>query len=114
MISNSNQGIAIYLVLMIMAIVLAAALALSAILVSQIKIIKGLGNSVIAFYAADTGIERELYEKNPPPFSYSGSLNNSTYEVQVLTPGPGCDAENLCIKSVGSFKESKRAVEIKY
>jgi hypothetical protein len=114
MISNSHQGIAIYLVLMIMAVVLAAALALSAILISQIKIIKGLGNSVVAFYAADTGIERELYEKNHPPFSYSGSLDNSTYEVQVLAPGPDCDAENRCVKSIGSFKESKRAIEIKY
>lgn len=61
-IQNPDKGVSIYLTLMIMFILLAVGLGISTILVSQMKMIKGMGDSVIAFYAADTGIERILYE----------------------------------------------------
>ena len=45
-----------------MIILISIGLGISLIIVSQIKMIKGMGYSVVALYAADTGIERVLYE----------------------------------------------------
>lgn len=73
--SHSEKGISLYLTVLILTILLAISLGMSRILVSQMKIVGGMGNSVIAFYAADTGTEKVLYEDKlcrpdcpaPPP-----------------------------------------------
>jgi len=123
---QNQKGVSLYLTLMIMTILLAIALGISSILVSQIKMIRGMGYSVIAFYAADTGIERELYEGNSPPFNYSGYLDlngngfqdndDSSYNILVISAGdPDCPsplATDHCIKSVGIYKETQRAIQV--
>lgn len=48
--------------ILIMAVVLSIGLGISAILISQIKMLRGMTDSVIAFYAADSGIEDVLYK----------------------------------------------------
>ena len=104
-----ERGVSLYLALLIMAILLSIGLGVSAILFGQIKIISGMGDSVVAFYAADTGIEEVLYRGT----DVSGVLENgASYSAQVLLPGPDCSADNYCIKSVGIFKGIRRAVEI--
>lgn len=57
-----EKGISIFLSLLILTVLLSLALGLSTILVGQIRMIKRMGDSVISFFAADTGIERILYE----------------------------------------------------
>lgn len=122
---NTQKGIAIYLALIVMFILLSIGLGLSTLLVGQIRIIRGMGLSVVAIYAADTGIERELKEKNPTGTTYSGylDLNNngiqdaddSTYTVKVLDPGAdGCPSTRVsqCIQSLGAYKGVRRAIEI--
>jgi len=105
----SQKGVSLYLALLIMAILLSIGLGISAILFGQIKIIRGIGDSVVAFYAADTGIEEVLYRGT----DVSGVLENgASYSAQVLLSGPKCTAPNYCIKSVGIFKETRRAIEI--
>lgn len=109
MINNLQQGVSLYLALMIMTLILAISLGISTILVSQIKMIRGMGDSIMAFYAADTGIERALSEGQV----VSGNLENgASYNVQVLLPGPDCSGQNYCLKSVGVFRETRRAIEI--
>ena len=100
-----------------MSILLAIVLSLSAILVGQIKMIKGMENSVIAFYAADTGIEEVLYSGRGSPTSSCTELipclldNGAEYYVEITS----LDApENFLIKSVGNYKDTIRAIEIKY
>lgn len=67
-IENSQKGISLILTFFIMTIILAIVLGVGAILVSEIKIIRAMGNSVVAFYAADSGIEKTLYfERKKPP-----------------------------------------------
>ena len=106
---TKQKGVSLYLALLIMAILLSIGLGISAILFGQIKIIRGIGDSVVAFYAADTGIEEVLYKGS----DVSGVLENgASYSTQILLSGPGCTAPNYCIKSVGIFKESRRAIEI--
>jgi len=127
-----EQGVSLYLAIVILAVLLGVSFGLSSILVGQIKITRGMGDSVVAFYAADTGIETELYNNSPTGTSYSGYLDldgdggglpgdcpdtlqdsdDACYKVSVLAPGPDCDALNLCIKSVGVYKNTERAIEV--
>jgi len=127
---KGQRGVSLYLTIIIMVILLAVVLGLSAILLSQLKMVKEMENSVIAFYAADTGIERILYEDKlcrqvPPclapckndsdgdgfcdgvPTNYdTGEVslgNQATYNAKAITNG---------FKSVGTFKGTKRAIEI--
>lgn len=128
MISNSQKGISLYLALMVMAILLAMTLGLSAIFFSQIRMIREIGNSVISFYAADTGIEWLLYKDEEcrrlapncdlticgpdcqnlldQTFPES-SLGKASYIASVANNG-------ATLKSVGKYKETRRAIEITY
>ena len=118
---KNQKGVSLYLTLMIVTIFLAMSFGIGVLLLRQLEMIRGLGDSIVALYAADTGIERELYEGNSPPSSYSGyvDLNNNgyqdsedaTYNISVVAPGSDCSAENYCIKSIGLFKKTKRAIE---
>ncbi len=101
MLSNSQKGITLYLVIVILAVVLAVAIGLSTILVSQIRMITGMGNSVKALYAADTGIEKALvpilectkhpYNCNSLDSQISGDPldNGSRYEIEISCCVPG-------------------------
>ena len=116
MIMKSQKGLALYLSIMIMVILLAVVLGISTILVSQLKVIRNIENSVVAYYAAETGIEQALEERQGPNLSgYSGTLNNATYSVEVSESGDsGCSAAHYCIKSVGNYNGAKRAIQVSY
>lgn len=111
-----QKGITLYLSVVIMTIVLAIALGISTIFLGQVSVMRGMGYSVLAFYAADAGIERILLNRTSPSYVPPTSLSNgATYEVFVVAGGgPGCSAPNYCIKSIGSYKEVNRAIEISY
>jgi len=118
---NSQKGISLYMAVIVLAILLGISLGLSSLIVTKIKIIRGMEESVIAFYAADTGIEVVLVERQNPNLSgYSGSVNlgggdTATYDVTVTRAGQGsCAALNFCIKSIGNYKNTRRAVEVRY
>ena len=115
-IKKNQRGVSLYLALMIMVILLALVLGLSTIFLSQVKMIKEMENSVVAFYAADTGIEEVLVNRMSNPQNTSGSLEGSgaTYNVEVYPRGVDCSANNYCIKSVGTYKKTKRAIEVRY
>ena len=105
----SKRGVSIYLALIIMFILLSIGLGVSLIIVSQAKMIREMENSVIAFHAADTGIEHSLYktrkegdptgEIDPPE-----QVGDAYYKVKVA-------GENKW-QAVGTFKGVKRAIEI--
>jgi hydroxylamine reductase (hybrid-cluster protein) len=109
-----------------MAILLAMSLGLSAILFSQIKMIREIGNSVISFYAADTGIEWLLYKDRecrllaPSCDKYicssdcenlldrtfpESSVGKASYIATVKDSG-------ATFRSQGNYKGTKRAIEI--
>lgn len=126
----TKRGVSIYLALMIMFILLAVGLGMSAIIVSQMKMVREMGYSVIALYAADTGIERALDAGDTPSSDYSDTLiNGSSYKVEVYccVPETGmclfgagecpvdedskCDARYFCYKSIGTYRKTQRAIE---
>ncbi len=119
---DSQKGISLYLSIFFMGVILSIILGMSVILIGQLKITKGLGNSTIAFYAADTGIERILYAirkqsydtstctPTPCATPYFDTLSNeASYAVFIQDIGP-----SVSIKSIGSYEETRRAIEITY
>ena len=108
-----------------MVILLAIVLGISGILLGQLKMMRGIENSVIAFYAADTGIERILVDRIGPQESPVVSLctksdhceldNGANYYLDVKAGGePNCSATNFCISSVGIYRETQRAIQVSY
>ena len=111
---ESQRGIAVYLAVVILAVILAVVLGLSAILVNQIKIIREMGYSVAAFYAAETGVERSMkviVADNGTPaakgsgdclansdYSYCETLaNNANYKVEIVCCDVGsCESSFTC------------------
>lgn len=118
---GSQRGVALYLALLVLTILFSISLALTTLLVGQIKIIRGLGDSVVAFYAADTGMERalqELYATGVSPCQTesgcSGSIGNASYFIQgfdVSSPGCPSGTEFFCIKAGGTYRGIRRSVE---
>ena len=108
-----------YLAIVIMVVLLGIGLGINALLVDQIKALRGIGDSVIAFYAAEAGVEKILYDDsqgvnivsicNDPPGDCTGSLSNSaSFSVVVTT----CAAFNYCVESLGSFKQVQRKISV--
>lgn len=114
--NNKNQkGVSLYFAIVILSILSAALLVLIDISISQIKVIQTLGDSVVAFYGADSGIERVLYGLYKQGYSpvledcpYSESLNGASYEVCIS------DYSTSTIWSTGSYKKTKRRIEINF
>jgi hypothetical protein len=113
---KKNKGMSLVLVMLITTIVLGIALGISSILFTQIRILREIGYSVVAFYAADTGIERILLSSPPENISETVLGNGATFTVEVTAGGAGnCDVSySYCIKSVGEYQSVKRAIQIVY
>lgn len=145
----SQKGISLFLAIVILAVILAMVLGLGTILIGQLKMMRGMGNSVVALYAADTGVEEALKmyfngEDLQDYYPYRGGLdNNAEYEVSVVCCDPSgpncvwdpitkpcdvidtapdsnwpqidlnCMATKYCIRSVGEYEDTKRAIEAK-
>jgi len=111
-INMSNQkGVSIYLAIMVMSILSAVSLGLISMSISGIKIARGLENSVMSFYAANTGIEHSLYDirKNGGNGIVSDTLEQTSYNVSVTFVDP-----ITTIKSVGTYRDTRRAIQVSY
>ena len=121
---NSRQGVAIYLAVAALSIVLAVALGVSLLSIYQEKNMNESGNSVVAFAAAETGIEWALYMAidltnytticplGVCPVPAGGALGNANYSVAAVTSAESaaCPAGILCIKSVGIYNGTQRVI----
>ena len=121
-----------YFSLVILTIILGIILGLSSMLISQIKMVRGMEHSVVAFYAADSGVEEALVLLQqrfqiPNGLPYYGTTrtiqldggNVATYRIEIeggrLAPGGphgGCNKDYYCIRSEGNYREIKRAIEV--
>ncbi len=115
---KNQKGVSLYLTMVILSVLMAVILTMINVAISQIKVIHTLSGSIVAFYAADTGIERVLYaifqegympSKGECPLPYSGTLENeATYGVCIS------DESDSIIFSTGSYKKIKRRIEITF
>ena len=108
---SNQKGVSLYLAIMIMSMLSAVVLGLISISISGIKIAQGLENSVMAFYAANTGIERALYNirKSGDLEGFSDTLEQTSYDVTITV-----DGEKTTIKSIGTYRDTQRAIEANY
>lgn len=125
--NGSQRGISILLGILITSIILAISLGINLIVLKQTKMMRDVGYSVVAFYAADNGIENGLYAlyvNKASSFSEQGYLDANgngnqdpeepSYSVNTISPGPNCSAVHTCLKSIGIYKGTRRAIEIQY
>jgi len=113
---SSTRGVSLLLAFLIMSVILSIGLGISLILIQQNKMMGGIGESVIAFFASNTGVEKTLYEISQGAeigSHYEETLENgSNYITDIIGPGEDCSALTYCIKSIGIYKDTKRAIHI--
>ena len=123
MLANKQKASFLLYVVFIVSLLLVIAFGLSGLLLAQIRMLGEIGYSVVALYAADAGIEQVMMNRdNPPEKSSSGpSSEDIIYEVSATKGGEGqCPSErggmeiSYCLKSIGTYKGVKRAIEVEY
>lgn len=113
-IENQDGQVSLFLVNVVMFLLLFIGLFLANATIKQIKITRNIYKSVQAYYLADAGAERVLYEikvNAMDPIASGPTLLNETigdgsYKVEVINNLP------LKIKSTGVYQEVARAVEL--
>ncbi len=108
-----NKGaVSILLGVLLLGVLLSIGLAMSFLMVRQMKMSRQIGQSVIAFYAADAGAERCLYELREgtgvcPSDGTIGAGEPYEASYEVITAGGGTG-----FTSLGVYKEANRKVEV--
>lgn len=62
MLAINRQGVSLYLTIVLLSVLTGGLLAVVSVNLSQTRVVSTIGDSVISFYAADTGVEKLLYE----------------------------------------------------
>jgi len=112
---QKSKGASLLLTLIILSTILVIALGISNLIWGEIKLSQDIPKSLKAYYAAEAGIERSLYDDRQGVGAddidkCSVRLNNeSSYGVDVTT-----EKDTTTIKSWGCFRNVKRAIEISY
>jgi hypothetical protein len=125
---TAQRGVSLYIALMVMAILLGIGLGMSALLLSQLDTLRGIGHSVLAFYATDAGIDRVLYIDQKDCANQSDRIgclgtaitalgtqilsNTAQYTLTIESLGGACTASTYCAKSVGTYQQARRAVRV--
>lgn len=106
----NQSGIALLLTLVILSVVILIAVFIVNVAVTQLKLARDIDYSQSAIYAAESGIEWQLYQIRKettvsPPIMSNGAT------VSVIVTGT---APNYNIKSLGSYQSVKRQFEINF
>ncbi len=75
---RSERGVSLIITFFIMIVILTIVSSLSIILYSEVKVMRNMGNSVVSFYAAESGIEKVLYyDRQVLPIVYGDACSSS-------------------------------------
>ena len=127
-IKYKRKGVALVLTIFVLVGILAVALGVTSLMVGEIKITREIPRALKAYYAAEAGIERSLYDARKgagagdigsPPDCTGGTAvcldSDACYSVKVIVGGTGdCEANSYCIKSYGCYERIKRSIEVSY
>lgn len=111
--NDSQKGVSLIVIFLIMTIMLSIVLSISVILSSQIKMVSNMGNAVSSFYSAQTGVEEALY--------FNRKLAG-TCSVCTICESVGCDScayksqgvTNGCeVEYTASFDERRYQVNMR-
>ncbi len=111
---NQSGQVSLSIVTVVMFLLLFVGLFLANTTIKQIKITRNIYKSVRAYYLADAGTERILYEikvnaldpNAGGPILFNETVGDGSYRVEVTSNSP------LKIKSTGIYQEIARAVEL--
>lgn len=121
---KKQKGASLYFALITLSILMLVVFGISTIIVIQVGTIRRAGDSVIAFYAADAGIERALYGIKLGELSIGDSLQEYLdldiavrYDTSILaTTSPECPPGTVyyCIKSIGTYEDvnTRRGIQV--
>lgn len=108
--NNKESGIALLLTVIILSAVILIAVLIANIVIVQLKLAKDIGDSQTAIYAADSGVEWQLYQiKKGVSVASPAMSNGATVETTVTGTAP-----NFTIKSLGSYQSVKRQFEVSF
>lgn len=124
---DKQSGSSILLAMLILIAILAIAFGIASLMYGEIKLLQEMPKSLKAYYAAETGIERKLYDiRKNSDFNDMGNpadLSDCSYGtsgVVCLESSDDCYSVNVTtgtptiIKAYGCYKDTKRAVEVSY
>jgi len=108
--NNNQKGIALLLTVIVVPIVLSVAVLIASVVITQLKLAGDINHSTIAIYAADSGMEWQLYQiRNgvsvPAPVMFNGAA------VSATVTG---DFPNFTIKSLGSVRDVNRKFQVSF
>lgn len=107
---TAQNGIALLLTVVILSIVTLIAVLIADIVIVQLKLAKDIGDSQAAIYAADSGIEWQLYQIRKGVLVSSPVMSNgATTTTTVIGIAP-----NFTIKSLGSYQSANRQFEVSF
>jgi len=106
--SENQRGVSLLLSVLLVSAVLASAIGITSSVIVLLQISGRVTESVAALYAADSGIEWQLYEIRIGTSSAPIMNNGATYNA-IFTPG----TPNI-IKSVGVFRRTSRGIEASF
>lgn len=127
-----EEGIALYLSLIIMGLALALSVGIATSLLREIGVARNIARYTPALAAADTGIERALYEiRKNGNFTSCPTISScaigsegspiqteegGSYYVIILDTGVDwcTDAPQRCIRSLGGYQGTNRALEASF
>lgn len=122
---QQERGFSIFFAIIVMSLLLSIGFGINTLILSELRILRGVGDSVFAFGAADAGIERVLYidktdcDIDPTdltsalvdclganiPLTETELSNGSKYTLTVEpATAPGCPGAHYCAKSEGRFQ----------
>jgi len=107
-----NKGSSLLLTLLVIAALSAIAIGISKLSLGEIKLVKDIPKSIIAYYAAEAGIEQAMYKEwvEGSSSNFNGCLSSGIcYSVTFEGATP-----NRKITSTGSYSNITRAIELSY
>lgn len=108
--SNKENGIALLLTVIILSVVTLVAISIASIVVVQLRLVRDIDDSKAAIYAADSGVEWQLYQiRQGVSVSSPIMSNGATISTTVTGTVP-----NFTIKSLGSYRFVKRQFEVSF
>lgn len=108
--NKKQSGITLLLTVIILSIVILIAILIANIVIVQLKLAKDIDDSQVAIYAADSGIEWQLYQIKKSVSVSSPVMSNGTV-IETTVTGT---APNFTIKSLGSYQSVKRQFEVSF
>lgn len=106
------------MVIVMVSMLLTIVLGLTSIIIGGANVAQSLSYSVKAFHAADTGIEKALYNaKNGVCSNVSGNFNSDStysYAVTISYTGASCLESGTNMKSLGQYRTINRKIEVSY